>query len=104
MKEQLHAHFKKLLSTADKQLRLDDQKISTKINIKRAYPECTVNTGILFDEDGDPIFNIEVASTPVSPDTTAGKARKGKGSKKLVPLSRELWAHLVPDERNQRKQ
>ena len=104
MKEQLYAHFEKLLSTPDKQLHLADQNFATKVNPRRAYPECTVNTGILFDEDGDPIFNIEVASTPVSPDTTAGKARKGKGRRKLVPLSRELWARLVQDERNQRKQ
>ena len=104
MKEQLYAHFEKLLSTPDKQLQLDDLNFATKVNPRRAYPECAVNTCILFDEDGDPIFNIEVASTPVSPDTTAGKARKGKGRRKLVPLSRELWARLVQDERNQRKQ
>jgi len=82
MKEQLYTHFEKLLSTADKQLTLNDQNFAAKVNPRRAYPECTVNTGLLFDEDGDPIFNIEVASTPVSPDATAGKARKGKGAKK----------------------
>ena len=61
------------------------------MNPRRTYPDYTVNTGILFDEDGDPIFNIEVASTPVSSDPTAGKARKGKGSKKTgASLKRTL--------------
>ena len=101
MKEQLYTHFEKLLSTADKQFTLNDQSFSAKVNPRRTYPDCTVNTGILFDEDGDPIFNIEVASTPVSPDTTAGKARKGKGSKKTGASFKRT---LVQDERNQRKQ
>ena len=43
----------------------------------RKYLECTVNTGSLFDEDGDPIFNMQVPSTPVSPVSTAGKQKKG---------------------------
>ena len=41
MKELLYAHFEKLLSTADKQLQLNDQKFSTKVKPRRAYPECT---------------------------------------------------------------
>ena len=45
----------------------------------RKYPECVVNTGSLFDEDGDLIFNMEVTSTPVSP---APIGKKSKGSKK----------------------
>ena len=54
MKEQLYAHFEKLLSTADKPLNSTDQNFATKVNPRRSYPECTVNTGALFDEDGVP--------------------------------------------------
>ena len=54
MKDQLYAHFEKLLSTADKPLKLTDQNFATKVNPRRSYPECTVNMGALFDEDGIP--------------------------------------------------
>ena len=77
MQEQLYAHFEQLLSIPEKPLKLTAQNFHQKATPMRKYPECIVNTGSLFDEDGDPIFNIEVPSTPVSP---VGK--KTKGSKK----------------------
>jgi len=75
MKASIYSHFEQLLSTPDRPLKLSDENFSTKVNPRRSYPECTINTGTLFDEDGDPIF-VEVASTPVSPNTIAGKAKK----------------------------
>ena len=78
IKQELYAHFEQLLSTPEKPLKLTDQNFATKVNLMRKYPECTVNTGSLFDEDGDPIFNVQVTSTPASPvPTTTGKQKKG---------------------------
>ena len=71
-------------------MKLSDENFSTKVNPRRSYPECTINTGTLFDEDGDPIF-VEVASTPVSPNTIAGKAKKG-AKKTGSSLKRTLGA------------
>ena len=77
MKAEIYSHFEQLLSTQDKPLKLTDENFATKVNPRRSYPACTINTGSLFDEDGDPIFNIEVTSTPVTPDPNAGKPKKG---------------------------
>ena len=90
MKASIYSHFEQLLSTPDKPLKLSDENFSTKVNPRRSYPECTINTGTLFDEDGDPIF-VEVASTPVSPNTIAGKAKKG-AKKTGSSLKRTLGA------------
>ena len=81
MQEQLFEHFEVLLSTADKPLKLTVQNFPLKVTSMRKYPECVVNTGSLFDEDGDPIFNMEVTSTPISP---IGKKSKG-WKKRVVP-------------------
>jgi len=79
MKASIYSHFEQLLSMPDNPLKLTDENFATKVNPRRSYPECSVNTGSLFDEDGDPIFNVQVASTPVSPDTNAGKPQnRGK--------------------------
>jgi len=78
MKQDLYSHFEHLLSVPDKPLVLTDANFATKVNPRRAYPVCTVNTGSLFDEDGDPIFHIQVTSTPAPPiPGTIGKAKKG---------------------------
>ena len=79
LQEQLFQHFEVLLSTPDKPLKLTAQNFATKVTPMRKYPECVVNTGSLYDEDGDHIFNMEVTSTPVSP---APIGKKSKGSKK----------------------
>ena len=102
MKASIYSHFEQLLSLPDKPLSLTDENFATKVNPRRSYPECTINTGSLFDEDGDPIF-VEVASTPASPNPIAGKPKKG--GKKQVPLSKELWVlQLPPERRNQKRQ
>ena len=84
MKAELYSHFEQLLSTQDRPLKLTDENFSTKVNPKRSYPDCTVNTGCLFDQDGDPILNIEVSSTPASPDPNPVKPKQG--GKKQVPV------------------
>ena len=88
MQAELYLHFQQLLSTPDKPLQLTAQNFATKVNPQRKYPECVVNTGALFDEDGDPIFTMQVTSTPVSP---APVGKKQKGSKKTgASLKRTL--------------
>ena len=90
MKQEVYSHFEHLLSTVDKPLVLNDGNFATKVNPRRTYPVCTVNTGSLFDEDGDPIFHIEVTSTPASPiPGTIGKPKKG-GKKTGSSLKRTL--------------
>ena len=77
LKQELYAHLEQLLYTLEKPLKLTDRNFAAKVNPMRKYPDCTVNTGSLFDEDGDPIFNLQVTSTSVSPVPTAGKHTKG---------------------------
>ena len=84
MQEQLYAHFEQLLSTPEKPLKLTAQNFQQKVTPMRKYPECIVNTGSLFDEDGDPIFNMEVTSTPVSL-VPIGKKSKDSEKKRVVP-------------------
>ena len=76
MQEELYAHFEHLLSTSEKPLKLTAQNFAVKVNPMRKYPECTVNTGLLFDEDGDSIFNRQVPSTPVSTVAIVGKKKQ----------------------------
>jgi hypothetical protein len=80
MHAELCHQFEVLLSTPDKPLHLTAENFATKITPQMKYPECVVNTGALFDEDGDPIFSMEVTSTPVSP---AAVGTKQKGTKKI---------------------
>ena len=101
MKASIYSHFEQLLSTPDKPLKLSDENFSTKVNPRRSYPECTINTGTLFDEDGDPIF-VEVASTPVSPNTIAGKAKKG-AKKTGSSLKRTLGASTTSRKKKSKK-
>ena len=89
MKASIYSHFEQLLSLPDKPLKLTDENFATKVNPRRSYPECSVNTGSLFDEDGDPIFNVEIASAPVSPDANAGKP-KTRAKKTGSSLKRTL--------------
>ena len=72
----LYQHFEQLLSTPDKPIQLTAQNFASKVNPQRKYPECVVNTGSLFDEDGDPIFTMPTPSTPASP-ATVGTTQKG---------------------------
>ena len=78
MKASIYSHFEQLLSLPDKPLSLTDENFATKVNPRRSYPECTINTGSLFDEEGDPIFNVEIASAPVSPEATGKPKTRAK--------------------------
>jgi len=88
MPDSLYQHFENLLSTPDKPLQLTAQNFASKVNPQRKYPECVVNTGSLFDEDGDPIFTMPITSSPASP---APVGTTQKGSKKTgASLKRTL--------------
>ena len=63
-KASIYTHFQLLLQSPDKALLLTDANFPTKVNPSRKYPACEINTSNLFDEDGDPIFNIHVQSSP----------------------------------------
>ena len=77
MPDSLYQHFQNLLSTPDKPIQLTAQNFASKVSPQRKYPECVVNTGALFDEDGDPIFTMQVTSTPVSPALVSWDKTKG---------------------------
>ena len=100
LQEQLFQHFEVLLSTPDKPLKLTAQNFATKVTPLRKYSECVVNIGSLFDEDGDPIFNMEVTSTPVSP---APIGKKSKGSKKTGCSLKRTLASSSTRKRKARK-
>ena len=88
MPASLYQHFENLLSTPDKPIQLTAQNFASKVNPQRKYPECVVNTGSLFDEDGDAIFTMPSPSTPASPATVRTTQ---KGSKKTgASLKRTL--------------
>ena len=72
MQAELYQHFQQLLSTPEKPLQLTAQNFASKVSPQRKYPECVVNTGALFDEDGDPIFTMQVTSMCTSWDKTKG--------------------------------
>jgi hypothetical protein len=77
-KESLYAHFQRLLSTPEKALLLNDANFATKINASRRYPSCDIDTAHLFDEEGDPIFIMELNSpTQPSLDVASGKSKTG---------------------------
>ena len=57
MKASLYSHFEQLLGTPVKLLNVMDNNFATKVNPSRKYPECNIDTGDLFEADGDPIFH-----------------------------------------------
>ena len=101
IKASIYSHFEQLLSLPDKPLILTDENFATKVNPRRSYPECTVNTGFLFDEDGDPIFNVEIPSAPVSPDANAGKP-KTRAKKTGSSLKRTLGVSTSARKKNKK--
>ena len=100
MQAELYHHFQVLLSTPDKPLQLTAENFATKITPQRKYPECVVNTGALFDEDGDSIFSMEVTSTPVSP---AAVGTKQKGTKKTGSSLKRTLGSSTTRKRKARK-
>ena len=67
-KPTLYNHLQHLLGTPDKALLLTDSNFAAKVNPSRRYSPCEIGTAYLFDEEGDPIFKLDV---PYSPDATA---------------------------------
>ena len=66
-----------MLGTPEKALLLSDANFTTKVNPSRKYPVCDINTANLFDEDGDPIFNLDVQTSP-DPATPTTRSTKPK--------------------------
>ena len=64
-----------------KPLKLTDSNFTTKVNPSRKYPPGEVDTGNLFDEVGDPIFQPQ---TPVSPEASALATGENKPQQKTV--------------------
>ena len=91
MQAELYQHFVQLLSTPDKPIQLTAQNFASKVSPQRKYPECVVNTGALFDEDGDPIFTMPITSTPTSPapfgTTQKGSRKTGASLKRTLASS-----------------
>ena len=65
-----------MLSTPDNALLLTDANVASKVNPSRKYPVCDVDTANLFDEDGDPIFVMELNSPEPSSAPTTSKTKK----------------------------
>ena len=81
IKASLYSHFQQLLGTPVKPLVLTDNNFATKVKPSRKYPECEIDTGNLFDADGDPIFHPQA---PVSPEASALVTGGKKNKRKLV--------------------
>ena len=63
------------------------------MNPSRKHPDCIVDTGNSFDEDGDPSFNPQLPATPASPVARTSPGKKFKSAKKTgCSLKRTLAA------------
>ena len=62
-KQTLYSHFQRVLGTPENALLLTDAKFASKVKPSRKYSVCEINTANLFDEDGDPIFNLDVPTS-----------------------------------------
>ena len=60
-KNTLYSHFQ--LGTPENALLLTDANFASKVKPSRKYSVCEINTANLFDEDGDPIFNLDVPTS-----------------------------------------
>jgi hypothetical protein len=75
IKQSLYSHFELMLGTPVKPLLLNDNNFASKVNPSRKYPVCEIDTGNLFDADGDPIFYPQAQ---VSPEPSAVPTNKKK--------------------------
>ena len=100
-KQSLYGHFQRLLSTPEKALLLNDGNFATKVNASRRYPSCDIDTAHLFDEEGDPIFVMEVNS-PTQPSSGVAFDNSKKGPKTNTGLKRTLCT-TVPKKKRPRK-
>ena len=74
-KTSLYSHFQIMLGSPEKALLLTDANFASKVNPSCKYPACEINTANLFDEDGDPIFNLDAQTSPdpTTPTTCSSK-------------------------------
>jgi len=79
IKQSLYSHFEVMLGTPVKPLVLNDNNFASKVNPSRKYPVCEIDTGNLFDEEGDPIFHQQA---PLSPEPSALTGEKTKTKRK----------------------
>ena len=103
-KATLYQHFQNLLSTPEKALLLSDANFATKVNPSRRYPPCDINTTQLFDEEGDPIFNMDNATSFSPPATpTTDSSRPKRQTKPNAGLKRTLCATLPKRKRSKKE-
>ena len=80
-----------MLGTPVKPLVLTDNNFASKVNPSRKYPVCKIDTGNLFDADGDPIFNPQAPVSPepsaVPTDTKKSKQKTGSSLKRTLGAS-----------------
>ena len=100
-KQTLYTHFQRMLSTPDKALLHTDANFAAKVNPSRKYPVCDVDMANLFNEDGDPIFVMELNSPEPSSAPTTSKTKKG--TKANTGLKRTLCTS-VPKKKRSGKQ
>ena len=103
-KTTLYRHFQNLLSTPEKVLLLTDSNFASKINPTRRYPACDIDIAHLFDEDGHPIFNLEIATSPspaATPTTTS--TRQKRATKPNAGLKRTLCTTIPKGREPKRK-
>ena len=79
IKQSLYSHFEVMLGTPVKPLVLNDNNFASKVNPSRKYPVCEIDTGNLFDADGDPIFHQQA---PLSPEPSALPSEQTKPKRK----------------------
>ena len=83
IKQSLYSHFEVMLGTPVKALVLNDNNFASKVNPSRKYPVCDIDTGNLFDADGDPIFQPQAPLSP-EPSTLTSEKTKPKRNQGLL--------------------
>ena len=95
-KPTIFSHFQQLLQTPDKVLLLTD------VNPSRKYPACDINTSNLFDDEGDPIFNLDAQTSP-NPATPTPSSSKPKTNKQNTGLKRTLCTSVQKKKRSRKQ-
>ena len=100
IKQSLYSHFEQMLVTAVKPLVLTENNFASKVNPSRKYRVCEIDTGNLFDADGDPIFQPQA---PLSPEDSALPSEQTKPKRKTgSSLKRTLGASSAKRSRSKK--
>ena len=78
---------------------LTDANFASKVNPSRKYPACDINTSNLFDDEGDPIFNLDAQTSP-NPATPTPSSSKPKTNKQNTGLKRTLCTSVQKKKRS----